>query len=461
MTRETAPQLAELRRFDEEQFDLSKGPADIFLGDHHLRVVNPSRDLSPEQSRFISLEVPCVIIDPATVGQGSGLGYKGVHEDEAAVKLGTESTYGRFTFETGVEAIHASFSLTGNIVTVKDLGTAKGTYTPDDAPSEPAYDRHRTGAYVVDAFRAASHPILTTVREVSAPKAEVRYERSDITGGASTEPAEYRRAEGSPNEDAYFLDKVRPAAGVFDGVGSDDASHEASQLAARQNEYRLSLMPEVMDPAVSSKALGRSLALSNKEILDLAKDLDMDISTTAVMAKLFKNEEGRPYVSFAAAGDSRLYQMRNGAIRIVTLDDMASWDEERGILDISEAERRAMQETLSNVQDLRSLNNAQLAAFHGRNRITSALGGYDKPHTAHGHFPVRPGDRLLLVTDGVSDNLTTDEIKFMLKSYEDDDRAAMQLVHMARDRSRDMGRKRNPRAKQDDMTAVVMTYHGE
>jgi PPM family protein phosphatase len=83
------------------------------------------------------------------------------------------------------------------------------------------------------------------------------------------------------------------------------------------------------------------------------------------------------------------------------------------------------------------------------------LGGPYPPDIHSDQVPITIGDRILLCTDGIHDNLTDLEIEAILRKAPRN-AAARQLVEYALLRSREE-RQVIIRAKPDDMTAIVMT----
>jgi protein phosphatase len=83
------------------------------------------------------------------------------------------------------------------------------------------------------------------------------------------------------------------------------------------------------------------------------------------------------------------------------------------------------------------------------------LGGPFPPEIHIDQTLVSIGDRILLCTDGIHDNLTDLEIEAILRKAPRN-AAARLLVESALLRSREE-RQTNIRAKPDDMTAIVLT----
>jgi protein phosphatase len=101
------------------------------------------------------------------------------------------------------------------------------------------------------------------------------------------------------------------------------------------------------------------------------------------------------------------------------------------------------------------LSEVEFSYFRLRGGITQALGGPVPPTIHVNQIPTAIGDRILLCTDGIHDNLTDDEIETILRNSPRD-AAARNLVSHSLHRSREE-RHVTVRAKPDDMSAVVIT----
>jgi protein phosphatase len=96
-----------------------------------------------------------------------------------------------------------------------------------------------------------------------------------------------------------------------------------------------------------------------------------------------------------------------------------------------------------------------LSYFRLRGGITQALGGPIQPIIHTDQISISPGDRVLLCTDGIHDNLTDVEIAEILRS-EARTTIARLLVERSIERSH-QDRHATIRSKPDDMSAIVMT----
>jgi protein phosphatase len=101
------------------------------------------------------------------------------------------------------------------------------------------------------------------------------------------------------------------------------------------------------------------------------------------------------------------------------------------------------------------LSETELAYFNKRNGITQALGDPQLLVVHIDQISIGPGDRILLCTDGIHDNLTDREIEEIVRRGARTT-TARALVEHAVQRSRQAS-STMMRAKPDDMSAVVVT----
>lgn len=248
------------------------------------------------------------------------------------------------------------------------------------------------------------------------------------------------------NEDAYFIDAENRAAGVCDGVSGnkDYGSAEAARLAATEISEHLAKTSPVVSRILSHRVMREAVLAGHHAILDAPTDG----ATTAVAAKIFENDSAPPFAAVASAGDSRAYLLRECALTHLTVDDSYStayYGQEIG---------RQLQETLANTVTLPEKDTALMEAFRSQGIITSFLGMQKYPPVvAVSDFEVKNKDKIVLTSDGIPDNLTTDEIRAIVAEQATADEIAQMLVSAAQNRSRDTD---HHRAKPDDMTAVVL-----
>ena len=203
---------------------------------------------------------------------------------------------------------------------------------------------------------------------------------------------------------------------VCDGVGGGSAGEVASEHAVRR------ILSDYYQTGEQTTAPARLLAAvqrANSDIYqeNLRRGEDRKMATTVVVALLLGNQ-----ALLAHAGDSRAYLVRDGHALQVTQDH--SWVAEMvqsGDLTAQEAENHPW-----------------------RNRITRSLGMAENVKIDTNTIDVRPGDALLLCSDGLTRYVSDAEIAETVGKAPAP-RAAQQLIDLA-----------NARGGSDNISAVVV-----
>src|ERR671932_1821827 len=102
---------------------------------------------------------------------------------------------------------------------------------------------------------------------------------------------------------------------------------------------------------------------------------------TTVVAMRFGDTDGEPVVEISHVGDSRVYLFRDGALRPLTEDHSL----------VAELVRSG------------DLTRAQASEHPQKNLITRALGAEDDVEVDTTVLPIKPDDRLILCSDGLTD----------------------------------------------------------
>lgn len=223
--------------------------------------------------------------------------------------------------------------------------------------------------------------------------------RTDTAGATSD-----RGAVRTENQDDFYVGEDLWI--VADGMGGHDGGQAASFLATITASQAL-VHAGGRDPA----AVRSAITLAHRITVAAGDEVAPGMGTTIVVAA--RQSDGR--VTLGWVGDSRAYLLREGALRQVTSDH-------------NEAGRLLAQGKIT----------PQQAACHpGRHVLTEALGcGHHRPPTVD--TVVIPGKgRLLLCSDGLNGELSTDQIRNLLG--EKDPQAACDALVAA------AGRRRRPR----------------
>lgn len=269
------------------------------------------------------------------------------------------------------------------------------------------------------------------------------------------------------NEDSIVTHEHTGLAAVFDGVGGSAAGQVASQTAARATleewQHTLALSQKgrkihtllETNEASSLHAILKYLVQAADERVrteGAQRAATDDLATTVAMVAICRVPETRAYTMvYAHVGDSRVYLLHGQEpIKRLTRDD--------GLL-AKLVENQLVQEVDANRIDQAmcadQLSDTEFSYFRLRGGITQALGGPQSPTIHVAQTSVTPGDRILLCTDGIHDNLTDEEIEDVLRSSPRTTTARL-LVERSLERSR-QERGITIRAKPDDMSAIVIS----
>lgn len=218
------------------------------------------------------------------------------------------------------------------------------------------------------------------------------------------------------NQDRFVLLPDRDLFIVADGMGGHQGGEVASKLAVEtvQESYQ----------DATADALIEAISVANHRIRDEG-DADPDLrgmGTTVVALALMPEEpdpdepagddvEPPQHMLIANVGDSRGYLFRDGSLTQLTEDHSVVADLVReGRLTEEEAEVHPQ-----------------------RNIVTRVLGVYDTVEVDL--WPVDPveGDRYLLCSDGLFNEVGPDQIGSVLRRLEDPEDAAAELVRLAND----------------------------
>jgi PPM family protein phosphatase len=207
------------------------------------------------------------------------------------------------------------------------------------------------------------------------------------------------------NEDAYACDPNGRFLILADGMGGHLAGEVASRIAV--DTVRVVLPTLLSSGLVAGDALSRAVATAHEEVLrSAASDLERaGMGCTLAIVALTGPDETLWALN---VGDSRIYWLRGDALTQVSRDHTVL------------AQARSAGIPLSASQEL--------LADH---TLTQAIGceGYLAPATSH--LAWRPGDSLLLCSDGLTDLVPDDRIRAVLRADTDPAVACRALVELA------------------------------
>ncbi|MBW4661233.1 MAG: protein phosphatase 2C domain-containing protein [Drouetiella hepatica Uher 2000/2452] len=222
------------------------------------------------------------------------------------------------------------------------------------------------------------------------------------------------------NQDDYYLDPRGRFFVVADGMGGHAGGQEASRIAT---EAIRECLEEYWDSDESSGALLENAFLKANQaiLLDQSRHPERsDMGTTAVALLLRANQSWCAHI-----GDSRLYRLRGAKLSQITEDH--TWV------------ARAMR--------IGEITPDQARIHPWRHILSKCLGREDLRQVEVQNFDLQSNDRLLLCSDGLTEELSDHLIAQHLKTIRSCDRAATALVNAAKDKG---GR--------DNITVVIVAF---
>ncbi|MDV3219950.1 PP2C family serine/threonine-protein phosphatase [Intrasporangium sp.] len=241
-------------------------------------------------------------------------------------------------------------------------------------------------------------------------------DQSAISFGVATDVGRVRRH----NEDS-----ARAAGLIFvvaDGMGGHAAGEVASGIAVD------ALMELAERPVLHQHDIVDQVGEANRRILESAArhPEQTGMGTTVAGLALVSGGGSQHWVVFNI-GDSRVYRLIDGHLSQVTVDHSEIQElVERGVITAEQAQRHP-----------------------GRNVITRSLGRDPMGPVDTWVFPPYPGEVFVICSDGLSNELPTEEIEDVVRAVDDPEVAAGELVRRAVEAG---GR--------DNVTAIVVTLQG-
>ena len=235
------------------------------------------------------------------------------------------------------------------------------------------------------------------------------------------------------NEDSLFVNPEQKLFVVADGMGGHAAGEVASRVAVESiNEFVCLTSgddeitwPFGLDQNMSydGNRLKTAVRYANRKVLEAMKERsEYEGMATTVAAVLVDGEEA----NLAHVGDSRVYLFRDSGLDQLTSDH--SWVNEQlqsGVISPDQARTHPL-----------------------RNVVTRALGGKPDLQVDMQLHKLRPGDLLLLCSDGLTTMVPDEEIARVLEEAAADvPKAAQGLVAEA-----------NSRGGEDNITVLVIQF---
>ena len=225
--------------------------------------------------------------------------------------------------------------------------------------------------------------------------------------GAATDIGQVR--EG--NEDSYLL--LEPLFAVADGIGGHRGGEVASNLA-------IDTVRELF--LAGEGSLTEQVERANRVVYERSStDREVQGMGTTLTAALVEGSR----IRVAHVGDSRAYVFRDGRLHMLTKDHtLVAKMVEDGEITAAEAETHPH-----------------------RSIVTRALGVESTVEVDEGVLEMRPGDRLLLCSDGLTGMVDRDGIERILRDTPDPQAAVERLIRAA-----------NDAGGVDNITAVLLDF---
>jgi PPM family protein phosphatase len=212
--------------------------------------------------------------------------------------------------------------------------------------------------------------------------------------------ASHQGRRRSLNEDGYLA--TGKVFFVADGMGG----HEAGEVASSEALAALAGLADV--DQVEPSVVEAYLELAQKRVRAIETDSGNAPGTT-LTGVLIDEHEDVPYWLFVNVGDSRTYVLSSGVLAQVSVDHSEVQElVDAGTITVEEARRHPR-----------------------RNVITRALGSQEGARADFRYIPVALHDRVLICSDGLTGELTDDQITAILLEQHDPETAAGHLVDAA------------------------------
>ena len=222
---------------------------------------------------------------------------------------------------------------------------------------------------------------------------------TELRAGGATDVGTVR----SNNQDSYLVSA--PLFAVADGMGGHAAGEVASQIAVETLQTEFARNP-------TADGLADAVRAANQAVWDRAQaEPELRGMGTTLTAVALIDDDGQQQLAVANVGDSRAYLLRSDELDQVTEDHSLVEELVRdGQLSAEEARRHPQ-----------------------RHILTRALGIAEAVHPdCYRVLPVT-GDRWLLATDGLFNELSDAQMASTLRRFADPDDAARELVRLAKE----------------------------
>lgn len=222
------------------------------------------------------------------------------------------------------------------------------------------------------------------------------------------------------NQDCLYIDPAGRFFIVADGMGGHAGGEEASRIATQ--EIRSYLEQNWQSPESASQLLEQALSTANQAIITDQQNHPerADMGTTAVVVVIRPGES--PVCGHV--GDSRLYRLRESQLQQITEDH--TW--------------------IAKALKIGDITPDEARVHPYRHVLSNCLGREDLKQISVQPLDLKQGDRLLLCSDGLTEELVDDKIASYLQGTPSLKIAAASLVAAA-----------NEEGGHDNITVVLVS----
>jgi len=215
---------------------------------------------------------------------------------------------------------------------------------------------------------------------VAAGETDVGRERTNNEDAYIVAPVGSDDVVNSASSEAIFdLRRVRALLAVSDGMGGAEAGEVASAIVLRS--LRLSLSQQGSD---RESALHAAVECANREVWTASASPGRKGMGATLTAMFIHGDEAH----VAEVGDSRAYLRRGGQLQQITRD----------------------QSYVQVLLDAGALTPEEVARSPLKNIILTAMGQSPDVRVEIGRIPLMPGDKVLLCSDGLSNEVSAEQI---------------------------------------------------
>ncbi len=228
------------------------------------------------------------------------------------------------------------------------------------------------------------------------------------------------------NEDRVVCDRRRSVFAVIDGVGGEAGGEEAARIA---EEYLLDRLSR--RTGTPEQILEQAITLANTRILDEARSNPrLEGMSCVITALVLEARDQRMEAIYGHVGDTRLYRLSPGQIEKITRDhSFVGKLEDSGQLSEEDAMRHPRRSEI-----LRDLGSEE-----------HDLG--DAGFIDIGRLPFPPDSAFLLCSDGLSDQVSSHQIRKIVEGSADDPRRVVERLVVAA----------NEAGGKDNVSVVLLT----